>query len=193
MYLGCFNGADWANNTRDNNNAKDFMARVDVHPAMDNMSLLVGGQFWMGRHRVDASHNKNNTTFSGFVSLDYNKMVKFRGEYLMKTVEEGWDDDPTVEGLDDLKSSGFYVTGGYTANEWLEILARYDMFDPNTDGEDDGESWITVGVNFMIHKYNAMIGLNVVMKSEEYQIFDNMNEEVDFDNDEAIVQFQIAI
>ncbi|KPL07714.1 hypothetical protein AMJ86_03225 [bacterium SM23_57] len=197
VYLGCFNGADGVNNTNDNNDAKDFMARLDVNPEMENMSLLVGGQFWMGRHRIDEDHDKNNTAFGGFASLDYNKMVKFRGEYLMKTVVEGWDKDPTNSALDDLGSSGFYAMAGYCATDWLEVLARYDKYDPNTDCDDDGVSAITFGTNFMIHKYNAMISLNLIKNDEEWDLQDpaypnDPDKRIDFDNDEAIVQFQIA-
>ena len=173
------------------------MARLDVHPELENMSLLVGGQFWMGRHQIDEDHDKNNTMFGGFASVDYNKMIKFRGEYLMKTVVEGWDEDPSTPELDDLKSSGFYVTAGYCATDWLEVLGRYDTYDPNTDCDDDGNSAITLGANFMIHKYNAMISLNLIKNDEEWDIQDpaypnDPTKRIDFDNDEAIVQFQIA-
>ena len=135
--------------------------------------------------------------FGGFASVDYNKMIKFRGEYMMKTVVEGWDEDPTVEGLDDLNSSGFYATAGYCATDWLEVLARYDAYDPNTDCDDDGNSAITFGANFMIHKYNAMISLNLIKNDEEWDLQDpaypnDPDKRIDFDNDEAIVQFQIA-
>jgi len=196
IYVGCFNGADIPNNTTDNNNAKDLMFRLDVMPKLENMKLLVGGEFWMGRRYIDASHNKSTTMFGGFASLDMNKF-KFRGEYLMRTLTEGYLAPGDVE-LSDWKSSGFYAMVGYTALDWLEVLGRYDNYDPNTandalDGTDeDGNSAITLGANFMIHKYNAVIALNLVMNSEQYKILDNTGDEVDLKNDEAIVQFQIA-
>jgi len=213
VYLGLFNGADIPDNTTDNNNAKDFMARLDVHPAMDNMELLVGGEFWLGRNPkvigynfagypiLDPDRNENNTTFGGFLSVDYNQMLKFRGEYLMRTKVNGigtFNDLTEVWEWTDLKDAGFYAMGGYTPIEWLEILARYDWFDPNTansadDGTDkDAESWITFGVNYMFLNYNAVIGLNLVKKTEQWKILDNQDAEVNFDNNEAILQFQIA-
>jgi hypothetical protein len=203
VYLGLFNGADYVNNNSDNNNAKDFMARLDIHPAMENMELLVGGEFWLGRYKVsaDADSTDGLTMFGGFLSLDYNKMLKFRGEYMMRTVKDGWV-NPETDKLDDLKSAGFYVTGGYMPIDWLEILARYDWFDPNTanisdnsnlySSDDDAETWITLGINYMFHKYNAVIGLNLIKKTEQYKILNAMDEEIDLDNDEAILQFQIA-
>jgi hypothetical protein len=191
VYLGLFNGADIPNNKGDNNNAKDFMARLDIHPKMDNMELLFGGEFWMGRYRVDEATSKNNTMFGGFVSLDYNKMLKFRGEYLTRTLQEATLDPETEEAID-LKDAGFYIMGGYTPIEWLEVLARFDSYDPNTDVDKDGESWITLGLNYMFLKYNAVIGLNLIKKTEQYKIMNTMGEEVDLDNDEAILQFQIA-
>ena len=192
VYLGCFNGADIPNNRTDNNNAKDFFARLDVHPAMENMELLVGGQFWMGRHPVfGQTYNKNNTSFGGFLSLDYNKMFFFRGEYDMKTWEEGTI-DPTTGELIDLTAAGFYATAGYCATEWLDIIARYDSYDPDTDCDDDAQSAITFGGNLKIKKHNAQIGLNLVKNTEEWKVFDNQGEEIDLDNDEIIMQFQIA-
>lgn len=195
FYVGCFNGADVpSTNTGDNNNAKDFLFRLDVHPALSGFKLLVGGEYWMGRHMVDDCTNMNNSTFGGFLSLK-NDQFRFAGEFLTKTVEEGTFD---VNGeVADLTSMGFYANATYIATDWLEVLARYDMFDPNTENEagnltdEDGESWITLGANLMIHKYNAMISLNLIKKSEEWQVIDNAGEEVDLDNDEAILQFQI--
>ena len=84
----------------------------------------------------------------------------------------------------------------------MEVLGRYDTYDPNTandalDGTDeDGTSAITLGANFMIHKYNAVIALNLLMNSEQYKILDTSTseplDETDLKNDEAVVQFQIA-
>jgi hypothetical protein len=206
FYVGCFNGADIPNNTTDNNNAKDFMVRLDAMPKLENMKLLVGGAYWMGRRFVDACHNKDLSMIDIFASLDYQK-AKFRGEYMMRTLVEGWDKDPSTPELDDLKSAGFYVTGGYTVLDWLEVLARYDSYDPNTDLEDnpatpnfdeseDGLSRITLGLNFMIHKYNAVIALNLVKNMEQYEVSDpstaDPTDTMEFPNDEAIVQFQIS-
>ncbi len=194
FYVGCFNGADIPNNTNANNNAKDFMFRLDVHPELSGFKLLVGGEYWMGRHFVDPSHDKNNSTFGGFLNLT-NDQFRFAGEFLTSTIEEETED---VNGeVADLTSMGFYANAVYCATDWLELLARYDQFDPNTENEagnltdEDGESWITLGANFMIQKYNAMISLNLIKKTEEWQVMDNAGEEIDLDNDEAIVQFQI--
>jgi hypothetical protein len=208
VYLGLFNGADYVNNNGDNNNAKDFMARLDIHPAMENINLLFGGEFWLGRYKVstNADSTEGTTMFGGFLSLDYNKMLKFRGEYMMRTTKYGWY-NPDIEKLDDLKSAGFYVTGGYMPIDWLEVLARYDYFDPNTLNKEDvqfmdhptnkdAESWFTLGVNYMFHKYNAVIALNLIKKTEQWKIADPLpgdpEHEIDLDNDEAILQFQIA-
>jgi len=201
VYLGCFNGADVVNNTTDNNNAKDFMARLDVHPAMENMELLIGGEFWYNRYRWDADNSQSSTMFGGFASLDYNKMIKFRGEYMTRSTTVFI--DPLLEDTEDIKDAGFYIMGGYTPIEWLEILARFDSYDPNTANEadtgtdEDAESWITLGVNYMFLNYNAVIGLNLVKKSEQWDIQDpehptDPDMRIDFDNDEAILQFQIA-
>jgi len=200
FYVGCFNGADIPDSYTDNNNAKDFMFRLDVMPKLENMNLLVGGEFWMGRRWVDANHTKGTTMFGPFASLDMNKL-KLRGEYLMRTFTEGYLAPGDVD-LSDRKSSGFYFMAGYTALDWLEVLGRYDAYDPNTanDADDftdeDGNSAITIGANFMIHKYNAVIALNLVMNSEQSKIPDVSTtdplDETDLKNDEAVVQFQIA-
>jgi hypothetical protein len=108
---------------------------------------------------------------------------------------EGYTTSLNVD-IPDLKSSGFYAVLGYTALDWLEVLGRFDSYDPNTDMDDDGNSAFTLGANFMIHKYNAVIALNLIKNMEQSKIPDTStadpNDETDLKNDEIIVQFQIA-
>ena len=46
--LGIFNGADAPNNISDNNDAKDFFARVDIKPPIEQAKVRFGGYAWLG-------------------------------------------------------------------------------------------------------------------------------------------------
>jgi len=74
---------------------------------------------------------------------------------------------------DEVESAGYYAQAGYKLTPKIQVLARYDAFDPNTDADDDAETWITGGVNYFILGYNAMASLNYIVKSEEGAEVDN--------------------
>jgi len=73
---------------------------------------------------------------------------------------------------------------GYRFTENWETHLRYDFFDADTDVDDNAESWFTAGLNYKIHKYNAMFYLNYIARMEE-----GVDE---IDNDEIVLQFQYS-
>lgn len=55
----------------------------------------------------------------------------------------------------------------------VEFLLRYDFHDPDTDVDDNAESWFTGGVNYYIDGINAMLYLNYIHKMEQGTEIDN--------------------
>lgn len=66
----------------------------------------------------------------------------------------------------DRTENGFSVFGAVRAAEKIKLLARYDVYDPNTDLDDDGNTFIIAGLDFAPEK-----NVNIIpnLKIENYQ------------------------
>jgi hypothetical protein len=165
--LGFFNGG--VNNWNwDDTEAKDVFFRATVKP----MPIFnAAAYYWMGKDGVDELE-KTRLGFLGDLNMG---TVEARGEYIMGS-------DEPAPGADDIKSAGFYVHASYCVMPMVQALFRYDQVDPDTDCDDDEQSWITFGANmFMNEKRSSQLQLNYVAKSEE----------PDVDNDELIIQWSV--
>lgn len=187
--LGIFNGADQPNNTSDNNDAKDFLLRANIKPPIEQAKVLFGGYAWIGSADPGFGLTEEGTVkrnrFGGFAKVDYKATedvtVKFRGEFLMASTEHlTFADMDSVACID---AQAFFAHVGIQPTPKVEVLFRYDFHDPDTDTDDDGESWITAGVNYYLESINSMFYLNYISKIEQG---------TDVDNDLIVAQVQIA-
>ena len=80
----------------------------------------------------------------------------------------------------------FFGHLGYEVAPKVELLARYDFFDPDTDMDDNGETWLTIGVNYYLDGINSMFYLNYINKGEEGEEGDEV------DNDMIVAQMQLV-
>ncbi len=209
--VGIYNGADVPNNTTDNNDAKDFFGRIDIHPATENMKVRFGGYAWIGKalSTFDSSgvtltyaeETLKMDRFGGFVKADLENIpVKIRGEFITAKDEFLTTNDPTK--IAEIKSMAYFGHISYKVAPKCELLARYDFYDPDTDMDydaatvgtgDDHEVWLTVGVNHYLDGVNAMFYLNYIHKMEPGDmntIAGKVEREVD--NDLIQVQMQLA-
>jgi hypothetical protein len=137
--LGIFNGYP-ANNVADNNDAKDFLARAEFKPPVDQTTIRAGGYAWIGSGAPpsDVSNPDEETLkmnrFGGFALVDYKATedltLKFRGEFLMASTEYAPSHIDTVSTVD---GQAFFAHVGVQPHPKVEFLARYDYHDPNTD------------------------------------------------------------
>lgn len=127
----------------DNNPNKGTGGRLVVSPPLNN--LHVGVSYYS-----DKDGNSFNTKQSALgvdVGFDdsslklESELLIFRGE---KVDARGFPNGTFQEGM------GYYVQGGYTFFEQLTPFVRYDFFDSDIDKNNDGESDITLGLNFSI-------------------------------------------
>lgn len=192
--LGVFNGADVTDNITDNNDAKDFFARADIKPPIDQAKVRFGGYGWMGSAKPpttfsgktpegkdtvysvanpdEKSFKKNR--YGGFAMADYTKdqlTLRFRGELVMG--EDEYLKGKTVDDKDTRKSQAYFAHVGVQPVKQVEFLVRYEALDPNTDVDKDGNSAITGGVNYYLDGINAMFYLNYIHKMEEAKEIDN--------------------
>ena len=57
---------------------------------------------------------------------------------------------------DETDALGFYVLGAYKVTPKIQAVGRFDMFDPNTDADDDNTSRIRAGANIFIAGDNQL-------------------------------------
>jgi len=179
--LGIFNGYP-GNSWSDDNDAKDFFSAAAIK--VDFASLI--GYSWLGKTPMDTIDLAKNRFGGGLIlskGLTEQMAVAVKGEGVMGQ------DDVTADST--INSMGFYGHLGLKLNlgeglPAVEILGRYDSFDPDMDVDDNAETWITGGVNFFIDGEHAKISLNYVMKKEETPA--GVEEP---DNDEVLGQVQV--
>lgn len=170
--LGIFNGYP-ANSWTDYNDAKDLLGALAIKP-VDFASLI--GYGWLGKTEIDTLELAVNRFGGGLIlskELTEQMAVSLKGEGVMGQ------DDVTADST--INSMGFYGHLGFKPIPQVEVLGRFDSFDPNLDVDDDEETWITGGVNFFIDGEHAKISVNYVMKGEPAEI----------DNDEVLGQVQV--
>lgn len=193
--VGIFNGYP-ANNSSDNNDAKDFLVRADIKPPSGQVQVRFGGYAWLGfavppttfydtiMHVVPNPDEKTfkANRFGGFATADFTEEMafKFRGEFLM--AEDECLTGPSVDQKESYNSQAYFAHVGVQPVKQVEFLLRYEAYDPNTDVDDDGISAVTGGVNYYLDGINSMFYLNYIHKMEQA---------VEIDND--VVQAQVQI
>ena len=67
----------------------------------------------------------------------------------------------------DKHASGFYATLGYMLTKKLQLLARYDEFDPNHEIDNNKSREYSVGLNYFIKGQGLRLILNYVFCQNE--------------------------
>jgi phosphate-selective porin len=134
-YLGVFNGA--GANKLDTNKAKDVAARLILHPAP---ALAVGGSLYRGRHNPIQGFPDISRTRAGFEAAFNSGPWSLATEF--------------ITGKDDLVSrSGWYLQGGYfILSEKLQVVIKWDTYDPDRDVSVDRTDLFTLAANWYLWK-----------------------------------------
>lgn len=174
--IGVFNGNGV--NVVDNNNRKDIVGRLEIHPMLKAITLS-GSYYWGSyRNKTVESEIKGLETGTGFgdkLSLDkyghgvrnrwaaglqYNDgNLMVRGEYLCGTTGV---QNLTLDTLTQvvtntettIVSNGYYAVAGYNfklgkdGNQKLMPVLRYEHFAKDALAEKGGTNYYTVGVNY---------------------------------------------
>ena len=175
--VGLFNGP--TNNMSDANDAKSVLLRAGFTPKTEFAKITVGGYGWLDNLLMAEDEDLAKNRFGFFGTLKKAELT-VKGELVMGSDEQ--------QVGDDVKSQGFYAHAGYKVSPQIEVLGRFDSFDPNTDVEDNAWTWITLGANYCLDSYNAMIYLNYIMRLEE----NDWGTGETIKNDEIRLQFQVA-
>lgn len=110
--------------------------------------LVIGGG-------LNAGHNKTDYTVgSVYVGYKYKK--------LWTNFEYGIADGYNGTRVSTNKAEGFNYTLGYKINPRLQLIARYDQFDPNRDVANNQRREYTAGVNWFIKGQSLRVILNYI-------------------------------
>ncbi len=112
---------------------------------------------------INAGHNKTTYTVGNFY-------VGYKYKKLWTNFEYGIADGYNGTRVSTNKAEGFNYTFGYKVHPKLQLIARYDQFDPNRDVSHDLSREYTAGVNWFIKGQALKVILN-------YIFCDNQNRE----------------
>ena len=162
--LGVYNGAGI--NVADNNERKDYAARLIVHPVA---GLDISGAYYDGSRFAPEeltegvvtkpARNVDRDRYGADLSYDL-KNFSLRSEYIHGTDEQA-------------EREGYYVMGGYYFfQKKLQLVAKYDFYDADIDKADNASTWSVLGVNYFFNA-NTKLQANYTIKNEEGASIDN--------------------
>lgn len=163
--LGIFNGSGI--NISDKNENKSIAGRSVVHPIK---GLDLGCSFYSGVD-VFGTPSLNHKRNRWGVELKYElKQFSLRSEYI-----QGYDSD--------LVRKGWYVQSGYhIIPQKLQLLLKYDTFDPSTSNYNDIYTNYTVVINFVFNNWSK-VQLGYTLREEQGS---------SVNNNMGVIQYQIG-
>ena len=130
----------------------EFTGWVDLKPLGKTDGrygkLIIGGGLNAGRNQT------NYTVGSLYLGYKYKK--------LWSSFEFAAADGYNGSYVVDKKATGFYGTVGYKIHPRLQIIGRYDQFDPNRDVSGDMRREYTAGINYFIKGQALRLILNYI-------------------------------
>ena len=152
--LGEFNGN--GANLVDNNNRKDIVGRLDIHPWVK--ALTLSGSYYYGKYYKDAKNNGVRKRWAAGIQYNDGDLV-VRAEYLSGTTGsliDILDYDGQLTGTEEVQteSKGYYAVAGYNfrfgkegkPKQSLMPVLRYEHF--AEVAALGGTDWYTVGINY---------------------------------------------
>ena len=150
--IGVFNGNGPC--ATDNNNRKDVVGRLDIHPMLQ--ALTLSASYYTGKYSKDNNINCARDRWSAGAQYDDGDLV-VRGEYLNGVT--GYYDGVTMDNEgnlieQDYQSNGYYGVIGYNirfgknSSQKLMPVLRYEHFTRDNAVVDGGTNWYTMGINY---------------------------------------------
>ena len=127
--LGVFNGN--GANQLDNNNRKDIVGRLELHPGLK--ALTLSGSYYYGKYYKDEDFNGTRNRWAAGLQYNDGKLV-VRGEYLNGTT--GYYGFEGEDAPNQFNSNGYYAVAGYNfqfgKEQKLMPVLRYEHFEQQT-------------------------------------------------------------
>jgi len=153
-------------NTSDNNEPKDFGARIVIHPIK---GLDLGASYYNGFNRFGTIvKNEIRKRVGGEITYTYN-IISIRGEYIQG--EDG--DFENKTGYNHIEREGWYgQLSCYVIAKKLQLVGRYDTYDPDKDKSENATTNVLGGVTFFFNDW-AKLQVNYTSRNESGKIINN--------------------
>lgn len=165
-YIGLFNGSGI--NQSDKNEAKSLAGRFVIHPLK---GFDIGCSFYNGWDNFGTPAGNHERSRVGFeLKYEYNRL-SVRTEY--------------IKGKDyDTKRFGWYAqTGYYIIPQKLQLLIKYDRYEPNTSNHGDISTCFTGVMNYNFNNWSRIqVGYTIRLEQQYSYISNNM----------GVIQYQIG-
>ena len=160
--VGVFNGN--GPTTTDNNNRKDIVGRLEVHPGMKDVTL--SGSYYYGKYTKDDNVNCTRNRWAAGAQYNDGKLV-LRGEYVGGQTGR-WTE---IEENSLYNSNGYYAQAGYyfglgkDHSQKLMPVLRYEHFTADDAVTNGGTNWYTAGINYWpLKSVNFKLDYSLVQK-----------------------------
>ncbi len=158
--LGVFNGSG-INVADTANEAKDFGGRLIVSPLK---GLSIGGGFYNGWDRAIKPDVKGKSQKRNRIGIDANyttQRLSLKGEYIHG-----------VDGITD--KNGWYLQAGYFfIPQKLQVLAKYDTYDPSTSKADNISTLYVFGANLNFNSWSRLQAFYTFRQEEGTSVNNN--------------------
>lgn len=157
--LGVFNGSG-INVADTANEAKDVAIRLIITPIK---GLSFGGGYYNGWDKAikpDVNGQSQARNRTGFEVSYAVKKLSFKGEYIIG--KDGKTD-----------RSGWYVQAGYLVLPKLQVLGKYDTYDPNTATTGNISVNYVFGANFNFNTWSRLQAFYTVRQEEGTKVNNN--------------------
>lgn len=159
--IGVFNGN--GPTTTDNNNRKDIVGRLEVHPGLKDLTL--SGSYYYGKYTKDDNIDCTRNRWAAGAQYNDGKLV-LRGEYIAG--ETGVAPTLIPEDLDHYNSNGYYGVVGYNfqaGEQKIMPVLRYEHFTKDASITKGGTNWYTVGLNYWpLKSVNCKLDYSLIQK-----------------------------
>jgi phosphate-selective porin OprO/OprP len=169
-YVGVFNGAGI--DVTDNNKSKDVSTRIVAHP----LSILsVGASYYNGYDKFTDGTTGDRFRWGGELALNY-KALAIESEII-----SGQDGNTLSKHID--HQGGYAQASYYFVPKKLQLVFKYDAYNPNTNLANLTSTYYIPGVNYYFTSFSKI--------QLDYRFADGKGS-VNHGNDLLSVQFQIA-
>ena len=159
--VGVFNGNGPV--TTDNNNRKDIVGRLEVHPGLKAITL--SGSYYYGKYYKDEENNGTRNRWAAGAQYNDGKLV-LRGEYVGG--KTGYVTSIIPEDLGYFNSNGYYAQAGYyfqAGEQKIMPVLRYEHFTADQAVANGGTNWYTAGINYWpLKSVNFKLDYSLVQK-----------------------------
>lgn len=158
--IGVFNGSG-INVADTANSAKDVVVRLITTPVK---GLSFGGSYYNGWDKAikpDVAGKSQTRNRLGFEAAYVTDRLSLKGEYISgkdgKTSREGW-----------------YVQAGYfVIAKKLQVLGKYDVYDPNTSKTDNISTNYIAGASYLFNSWSRLQAFYTISTEEGTAVKDN--------------------